>query len=87
MTVNDDVLADLRQHSTANAPANLRRIVACVNAHDELLEALKSCVEGLRNTCRHLINNDCFNAGLDYDPCPCSLCQANRAIAKAELAQ
>jgi hypothetical protein len=32
MSADDDILADLRQHSGADAAKNLLRIVACVNA-------------------------------------------------------
>lgn len=46
-----------------------------------LRAALSSCADGLRNIGKHLIKGDCFNAGQELDPCPCSLCKANRALA------
>jgi len=36
-----------------------------------LREALGDCCDGLRKIGKHLIKNDCFNAGQDLNPCPC----------------
>lgn len=83
----------MKTKTERHAPIATSRGVRCLacdvlwsvhEAAPELLEALKDCIEGLRKTSGHLVKNDCFNSGLDYDPCPCSLCLANRAIAKAE---
>ena len=51
------------------------------NLTAQLVSALENALEALRNIAPHLISNDCFNSGINFDgPCPCSLCRGKRAL-------